>query len=157
MRKLMQHLSVGISSGTFIGLMVSFVISWRVGTGKFYPSTPAFMAQFNTELEALGWSIALWSLIGLMFSLASLIYKNDNWSILKQASIHFTCTYVGLLSLNILLNWFDYSLNEVIRFTVIFIGIYSIITFLSMLHVKLSLDKINQKLTNRRNSDESDH
>lgn len=149
MRKILQHLGVGITSGTFIGLMVSFFISLSVGEGKFYPSTPAFMNQFGTELEALGWSIILWSVIGVMFSLASLIYRKDNWSIVKQAIVHFSCTYLGLLLLNVLLNWFDYTINDVIRFTIIFISIYVSITGYSMLKVKLNVEKINQKLSKR--------
>ena len=75
MRKMLQHLGVGITIGTFIGLLVSFFISLSVGEGKFYPSTPAFMNQFSTELAALGWSIVLWSVIGIMFSFASRIIE----------------------------------------------------------------------------------
>ena len=149
MRKVIHHLSFGIFSGTFIGLMISFVISWRVGLGKYYPGTPTFMAQFDTELEALGWSIILWSVIGLMFSLASLIYEKDNWSILKQMSIHFISTYIGLLSLNLMLNWFSYTLRDWLEFTIIFIIIYATIAFISMMRVKLSLDKINEKLNKK--------
>ncbi|MEG0601386.1 MULTISPECIES: DUF3021 domain-containing protein [Vagococcus] len=158
MKKMIQHMGVGISSGTFIGLITSFIISWRVGEGKFYPSTPLFMSKFNTELEALGWSIVLWSVIGIMFSFASLIYKKDNWSILKQASIHFSCTYLGLLLLNVLLNWFEYSLTDMMRYTIIFIGIYVSMVVLSMLKVKLSVNEINKKLNDGRGRDnENNH
>ncbi len=157
MKKFIQHLSVGISSGVFIGLITSFIISWQVGEGKFYPSTPLFMSKFNTELEALGWSMVLWSVIGMMFSFASLIYKKDHWPMLKQIAIHFSCTYIGLLMLNVLLNWFDYSALELLRYTIVFICIYGTIFAVSMLKVKLSLNEINQKLDKRRDSDETSH
>ena len=146
MKQIIRHINVGISSGVFIGLMVSFLISWQVGEGKFYPSTPFFMSKFDTELEALGWSIVLWSLIGIMFSFASLIYEKNNWSIVKQAVIHFMCTYLGLLFLNVLLNWFSYTLKDVIRFTVVFIAIYLTVVMISMFKVRLSLKEINQQL-----------
>ena len=150
MKRMMQHVSVGIFTGTFIGLLTSFIISWQVGEGKYYPSTPFFMSKFDTELEALGWSIVLWSLIGIMFSVASLIYRKDNWSILKQAIIHFSCTYLGLLFLNVLLNWFDYSFIDILRYTVVFVAIYSIVVTYSMVKVKLSLNDINKKLEKKR-------
>lgn len=149
MSKMIKHLLSGIFSGTFIGLMISFVISWRVGLGEYFPGTPIFMAQFDTELEAFGWSIALWSIVGMMFSVANLIYDKDDWSILKQMSIHFISTYVGLYTLNIMLNWFEYTFKDWLNFTVIFIIIYAIIAFVSMMRVKLSLDKINEKLNKK--------
>lgn len=77
------------------------------------------MNQFSTELAALGWSIVLWSVIGIMFSFASRIYRKDNWSIIKQVAVHFSCTYLGLLLLNVLLNWFEYTVSDVIRYTII--------------------------------------
>ena len=157
MRKMLQHLGVGITIGTFIGLLVSFFISLSVGEGKFYPSTPDFMNQFSTELAALGWSIVLWSVIGIMFSFASRIYRKDNWSIVKQATVHFSCTYLGLLLLNVLLNWFDYTVSDVIRYTIIFISIYVSITVYSMLKVKLSVDEINKKLSKRGDKNDINH
>lgn len=157
MKKIAQHISVGISSGIFIGLLTSFIISWQVGEGKYYPSTPFFMSKFNTELEALGWSMVLWSVIGMLFSFASLIYKKNHWPMLKQTVIHFTCTYFGLLFLNVLLNWFDYSVEDVARYTLVFIGIYSSIFTFSMLKTKLSLNEINQKLKERGESDGSNY
>lgn len=149
MKKILSHISFGIFSGTFLGLIISFVISWQVGLGKFYPGPPEFMAKFDTELDALGCSIILWSLVGMLFSIASLIYENNEWSLLRQFIIHFVCTYIGLLSLNVLLNWFDYSIAEIIHFTIIFVIIYATIWTISMLRVKANLDKINQKLNKR--------
>lgn len=149
MKKIMSRLSFGIFSGTFIGLITSFVISWRVGYGRFYPGPPEFMAKFDTELEALGWSIILWSVVGIMFSVSSLIYENYHWSLLKQLLVHFIISYVSLLSLNVLLNWFTYSLGDLIQFTIIFVSIYFLIWTISMLQVKVKLDKINQKLNKR--------
>ena len=157
MRKILQHLGVGITTGTFIGLLVSFFISLSVGEGKFYPSTPDFMNQFSTELAALGWSIVLWSVIGIMFSFASRIYRKDNWSIIKQVAVHFSCTYLGLLLLNVLLNWFEYTVSDVIRYTIIFICIYTSIYIYSMLKVKLSVDEINKKLSKRGDKNDINH
>lgn len=157
MKKVLKHLGVGITSGTFIGLMVSFFISLRVGEGKFYPGTPEFMAKFNTEIEALGWSIVLWSGLGLMFSLANFIFHKDRWPIVKQTIIHFSCTYLGFLFFNVLLSWYDYTVEDLIRFTLIFIGIYTSIYVYSMLKVKLSVDEINKKLSKRGDKNDINH
>lgn len=157
MRKMLQHLGVGITTGTFIGLLVSFIISWNVGTGKYYPGTPEFMAKFNTEIEALGWSIVLWSGLGLMFSLANLIFRKDRWPIVKQTIIHFTCTYVGFLFFNVLLSWYDYTVEDLTRFTLIFICIYTSIYIYTMLKVKFSVDEINEKLSKRGGKNDINH
>ncbi|KAA7485225.1 DUF3021 domain-containing protein [Salmonella enterica subsp. enterica serovar Anatum] len=76
---------------------------------------------------------------------------------MKQVAVHFSCTYLGLLLLNVLLNWFEYTVSDVIRYTIIFICIYTSIYIYSMLKVKLSVDEINKKLSKRGDKNDINH
>ncbi len=149
MKKIMGHLLFGIPSGTFIGMTISLYFSWKVGLGTFYPGPPAFMAYFSNELQAITAAVVLWSVVGMMFSTSSLIFEKIDWSILKQTVLHFISTYVGLLTLNVFLNWFDYTLGDMFQFTLTFIIIYLIIWSLSMVRVKRNVNKINQQLNKK--------
>lgn len=146
MKKVIRHALFGIPSGILIGLITSLIFSWQAGYGIFYPGPPAFMSLFNNEVEALTAAIVLWSIVGSMFSISSMIFEKNEWSILKQTFLHFLCTYTGLLALNIFLNWFDYTLENVAEFTLTFFIIYAIVWSVSMIRVKRSLDEINQRL-----------
>lgn len=149
MKKMIRHVLVGILSGTFIGLIISVVISWQYDYGVFYPGPPAFMKLFNNQVDALIAAIGLWSLVGVMFAVSSLIFDKLEWSILRQTLSHFVVTYFGLMTLNVLLNWFDYTIGNILEFSVTFVIIYVIIWSVSMLRVKTSLDKINDQLNKK--------
>ena len=150
MKKVTGYMLFGIPSGILIGLITSLIFSWQAGYGIFYPGPPAFMSLFNNELEALTAALVLWSIVGMMFSISSLIFEKLEWSILKQTSLHFLCTYTGLLALNVFLNWFDYTLGNVAEFTLTFMIIYAVVWSVSMIRVKKSLDQINQRLKKER-------
>ncbi|MEG0551100.1 MAG: DUF3021 domain-containing protein [Vagococcus sp.] len=149
MRKVIGHILFGIPSGTFIGLLISVIISWQTGYGIYYPGPPAFMDSFANQIDALIAAIILWCVVGALFSVSSLIFEKLEWSILKQTVSHFIVTYLGLMALNILLNWFDYTIENVIQFTITFVVIYAIVWSVSMYRVKRSLDKINRQLNKK--------
>lgn len=149
MKKLLNYALYGIPTGVFIGLCISVYQSWKVGNGVYYPAPPAFIERYATSLGAMTSSIAIWGGIGMMFSISSLLFEKDDWSILKQTSVHFLFTYIGLLLINYLSNWFDYSVQDILNYTFIFIGMYVAIWSYSMLHTKKNLDAINQKLKKR--------
>ena len=149
MRRIINAALYGIPSGIFIGLCFSIYTSLQVGDGNYYPAPPDFMTYYSNDLEAMLSSVAIWGLIGVMFSVSSLIFEKDNWSILKQTLVHFLFTYIGVLLVNYLSSWFSYNIKDVLHFTIIFIGIYIVVWLWSMYTTLKNLEKINLKLKKR--------
>ncbi|MGO3732609.1 MAG: DUF3021 domain-containing protein [Vagococcus sp.] len=146
MKKILKRIINGIPLGVFIGLIISYVISLLLDFGIYYPAPPNFTNRFETELNALGVSIILWGLIGVMFSVASLIYERDDWSILKQTVLHFCTMYIGMISFGLLAGWFTSSLKELMVVTLIFVFIYLIIWLVSMLKARRTINSVNKQL-----------
>ncbi|ANK59500.1 DUF3021 domain-containing protein [Loigolactobacillus backii] len=139
-------LGFGITSGITIGLIMSLLFSYHYGT-SYQPSTLAFTAQFANPLTAITLSIVLWGLIGAIFSLASLVFQIETWSLTRQTIVHFFITYICFTVLAGLCRWFPVS--WLIFYMPIFVSIYVVIWSVKYLSFKHYVKQINQKLSKK--------
>ena len=91
-------------------------------------------------------SMSIWMLIGLLFSFNSLIFNATDWSITKSTFIHFICSYFPFTILAIIAGWFPLEMMSLVSYTVIFIGIYILIWFISYFKTKREIKNINEKI-----------
>ncbi|WP_076460481.1 DUF3021 domain-containing protein [Limosilactobacillus caccae] len=126
---MMKQLRNGLSfaaHGVLIGMAISIFFSYLSGTNNYYPSAPAFMAQFASPLNALVVSIVLWAVMGLLFGYGALIFERKRWSLRKQTAVNFLVYYCGFSPLAIAAGWFSLTITNFVIFTAIFIAIYAI-------------------------------
>ncbi len=149
MKRISIQALIGIILGTFIGLILSLVFSYLNGAKNYYPSSPAWTAQFSGTLSATCISVFIWSLIGIVFSVGALVFTRTDWSIAKMTIVHLTISYFGFLPLAILSGWFPLNIGRIIGFTGTFLVVYAIVFSINMLIAKNEVKSINRKLKNQ--------
>lgn len=142
--KVFKNLINGTILGITLGLLISLFFSYIFNTNYLVPSSPRFVMQFSTPLNAIAFSIVLWGFMGLLFSLANYIFYLDRLSITKQTIYHFIVTYFGYTSLAIMAGWFPKTMIWLSVYTIIFILIYCLIWIISMREAKKLTDSINK-------------
>lgn len=143
MKKIVNAIRGGIPLGITIGFVISLFFSSLYQTNNYSPSTPSFMAQFPSPLTATIVSGLLWALIGVVFSLTSLLFQVDSWSITRQTVSHFLLSYLGFTPLAIICGWFPTSISWLALFTLIYLVIYTIIWFISMAVARAEVRRLN--------------
>lgn len=146
MKKIVQELIAALTIGITIGVILSVIFSGIFGGGDYLPSTPRFMAQFETSLEAMITSIVLWALMGIVFYFAAKIFKQEQWGLFKMSVTHYLATLVFFFPLAYLAGWFPHDLKASIVFLVIYTCIYLVIYLINFISAWLEIKRINQKV-----------
>lgn len=146
MKRTIKFCLQGAQLGIIIGLFWSLVFNYMYNSSAYYTSSPVFYEKFNRPLNAVLVSIVLWGAMGLVFSLGSIVFTFDSWSLLKRTVINFVIYYCGFTPLAILAGWFPLNAYWLIMFTLIFIGIYIIIWGFNAINMRKQITEINQSI-----------
>ncbi|KRM95174.1 integral membrane protein [Liquorilactobacillus aquaticus DSM 21051] len=144
--KLLKLAFHGIPVGIALGLLISLFFSYAYGLEDYVPSAPQFTEMFSRPLNAVAISIILWGLMGILFSISSLIFEKEGWSITRQTITHFFVTFCGFTPLAVLCGWFPLQWGVLVSFTIIFVIIYVVIWSINMASGRRDVEKINKKL-----------
>lgn len=131
----------GITYGVTVGMILSLIFSYLAGSSSYYPSTPAFVAEFNNNLTATLISVLLWMVIGLFSAYSSIIFELENISLLIKTVIHFCLVYAIVLAVGIYLKWFTTLV------TISFVVVYTAIWVITWLTIKNDIKRINKQIT----------
>lgn len=145
-REIFKRILSGVVIGTFIGLSMAIIFSYLSNTGEFYPAPLRFVDKFSNILNATTMAVVLWSLIGIIFSVSSMVFEYTDWSITKMTVVHFCIIYLGFTPLAIICGWFPPRLISIIFFTIIFIFIYIIMWMVFMKKAKEDVNNINKHI-----------
>lgn len=146
MKRVTDNAVSGIVGGVFIGFMLSLMFSYLNGSTAYSPSSLEFVNHFSGTLTATMASTVLWGLIGLITAVSSLIFTTTDWSIVKMTLVHFSLTYFICLPLAFLAGWFSMNLGSIMTFTVMWVILYGISYFTSMIAARKEVASMNQKL-----------
>ncbi|NTP82005.1 DUF3021 domain-containing protein [Enterococcus faecium] len=136
----------GFKTGVFIGLMFSIFFSFVYSGEAFYPMPPSFVEKFSSELTAFLISVFLWGLIGVIFTMTNYIFTSTDWSITRMTISHAAISYILFLPIALYLNWINFSVTNILSFTMIYLIIYTFFWVISMIRVKKEVDKINKHI-----------
>lgn len=136
----------GFKTGVFIGLMFSIFFSFVYSGEAFYPMSPSFVEKFSSELTAFLISVFLWGLIGVIFTMTNYIFTSTDWSITRMTISHAVISYILFLPIALYLNWINFSVTNILSFTMIYLIIYTFFWVISMIRVKKEVDKINKHI-----------
>jgi len=67
--------------------MITICVSLYIGDGYFHPVAPEFIDTMGGELSAVIFQTLLCGIMGTGYSMASIIWDIDSWSIAKQGGI----------------------------------------------------------------------
>lgn len=138
---------LGAPIGLAISTIITVVISITVGDGKFYPVVPELVSDCGTELNAVVVQCICSLIYGAAWAGASLIWEEDNWSLLRQTITHLIVCSVATFPIAYLMRWMSHSTLGIAVYFGIFIGIYAIIWISQYTSIKKRLDQINKGIS----------
>ncbi len=136
----------GALAGVFITVIISIVISFLIGDGGYYPVSPQLEATLGSTFRAVVVQTVTAAFYGAVWGGASLIWKRERWSLLRQTVTHLCLMLIVTLPVAWGLGWMGRSLAEASVYAGIFLAIYAIIWGSSFLAMHRHIKEINRKL-----------
>ena len=150
MRRILNRFFFGMPFGITYGLLITLGYSYGRGNIIYHPAEARFAEHFSSNLNVLLVSIILWALIGSLFSVTTMLFEIETWSLARQTLTHFALTVSGFMILAYLAGWYPLDLISIASEIFVFIIIYFVIWGSSMLRAKRNVDAINRKINKRR-------
>lgn len=139
-----------IISGAPIGLLISYlitiVISLIIGDGNYHGVVPSLVEATGGELKAVIVQTLASMVYGAVWGGASVVFKRDDWSILRQTFTHFIIASLITLPIAYFMHWMRHSLMGFVQYFGIFIVAYAIIWAILYFATKRNVDQINAKV-----------
>ncbi|WP_056938558.1 DUF3021 domain-containing protein, partial [Paucilactobacillus suebicus] len=155
-KKITTRSLIGAPIGIAIGLTMALIFSYAFGNTRFYPSTPRFVDQFANPINAVTISAIIWALMGVVFSVSSIVFEMEKWSILRQTTVNFIITYIGFTVLALICQWFPLNAAWLTIYTVIYIVVYFFIWFGQLMAARSIVRRINAKIKSGSSSRSTD-
>jgi|SRR3712207_1194544 len=147
-KNIIQRGLVGFPIGITIGAIITICISLYIGDGYFHPVVPEFIDTIGGELNAVIFQTALCGIMGTGYSMASIIWEIDSWSIAKQGGIYFLVACLIMFPIAYFTNWMEHSLLGVLAYSLIFVLIFIFVWLIQYFIWKIRVDRINEVIYN---------
>lgn len=145
-KKLILRCILGAPLGYAICMMITILISLVVGDGNYYPVVPQMIDDFGSEINAVIVQMLLSFLYGAAWAGASLIWKKENWSLLRQTVTHLIICSGLTFPIAYVCYWMQHSLLSIISYFAIFFVIYLSIWISQFIAIKVKISKMNEKI-----------
>lgn len=145
-KKIFLRFLFGIPVGITIGTIIGIVFSVFFGEGFYQPCTPTLLQSFNSQLSAFIFQTILCGIIGGIYSASSVIWKKEEWSLMRQTLAYFLINSCSMILIAYVLGWMDRSFAGFLSYMIIFVIIFVVIWIVFYLSFKISIDKINKKI-----------
>lgn len=145
-KKILIRAFLGALIGIVISYLITIVISVIIGDGIFYPCVPSFTERYGNEVTAVIVQTILSTFLGGGFSMASLIWEMDDWSLLKQTGVYFAIITILMMTVAYICEWMEHSLRGVLAYFGIFFAIFVVIWVIRYMSWKIRISKIKEKL-----------
>lgn len=132
------------SRGSLIGMVICLIFNFAYHTDNFYIGSSELMIQYGTNLSILIMLIFS-GMISLVASLSSIIYENENRTLLQNTVIHYVLQQIILVLFSLFFN----LKNGYFVLLLISTIIYAIIWFLIYFSTKKKIKTMNEKLKKR--------
>jgi len=138
---------LGFPIGIAIGQVISRIMSLIFAEGYFSPVVPVLIDETGSEIGAVILQTILCGTLSATFSGTSVIFQNDNWSIVKQTLIHFSVTTPVFLIIAYVLHWMQRSFFGLAMYFVTVVIIYIFMFLINYIFWRHKIKSINKKLT----------
>lgn len=145
-KKLVFRCLLGAPIGFAVSMMITILISLIVGDGNYYPVVPEMVEDFGSEINAVIVQMLLSFLYGAAWAGASLIWKKENWSLLRQTITHLVICSGLTFPVAYVCHWMAHNIISVICYFAIFFGIYIAIWVSQYIAMKVKISKMNEKI-----------
>ena len=131
---------LGFPIGITIGYLITVFISLKWGNGYYISCVPKLISIMGNEINAVILQTILCGLLGIGFAASSIIWKIENWSIVKQTAIYFSIVSLIMLPIAYFTYWMEHSISGFLQYFGIFVLIFIIVWI-----IQFSIGKRNIK------------
>lgn len=147
-KNIIQRGLLGFPLGIAIGFAITIFISLGIGDGLFYPVTPELEDVMGNELNAVILQTVLCGIIGTGFSIASVVWEIDSWSLAKQSGIYFAVACAVMFPISYIANWMPHSIAGILVYVGIFVAIFIFVWLIQYFVWKSKIKKMNDEVKN---------
>ena len=152
-KKIFYRALIGFPTGISIGNLIMILISLGWANGYYSPCVPDLITAMGNEINAVIIQTVLCGLLGSGFSVSSVIWEIEDWSIVKQTGIYFLIISVIMLPIAYFMYWMEHSVTGFLSYFGIFILIFAVIWIVQFIIGKKNIKRMNEKLSETRNTD----
>lgn len=149
-KKILLRIFGGFPVGITIGYLISIIISLIHGHGKYLAVNELLINSWGSEIAAVLVQALACGILGAVGASASLIWENNNMSLLKRSVIYFIILTAAMLPIAWLMHWVEFNVKSTIIYLAVYCGIFCIIWLIQYCLILFEVKKINQKLTNKQ-------
>lgn len=147
LRKALFRGLLGIPIGVFISSTITLLISlFFLEEGVYHPVVPEFAKATGNQVTAVLLQYLLSGLMGFGYGSGSAVFEVENWSITKQAVIHFFIVTIVTFPIAFLCYWMEHTLWGVVSYILLFFAIYFIIWLIQMYFLRQKVEGINNSI-----------
>ena len=125
--KLLKRCLIGAPLGLAISTMITIAISLIIGDGRFYAVVPDLITDCGSEINAVLLQAVCSLLYGAAWAGASLIWEQEQWSLLRQSVTHLVICSLATFPIAYLMHWIKHSVFGGVLYFGIFFVIYLVI------------------------------
>ena len=151
-KKVLLSCLIGAPIGLALSTAITIAISLTVADGRFYPVVPQLIDDCGSEINAVLLQSVCSLLYGAAWGGASMIWKQESWSFLRQTVTHLIICSFSTFPIAYLMHWMQHSLFGILSYFGIFFGVYLIIWLSSYFFMKKRIAQMNNKLNKQRES-----
>ncbi len=146
-RKMWRLVGLGFILGIAGGHLLTVIISLCIGDGVFHPVVPAMSQAMGGQAVAALVQTMLLGLLGSVQAVGSMIWRQDQWSLLKQTALHLLLVTLATLGIAYVCYWMEHSwAGGFLKYLGIFLAGYAIIWVSIVLSLKQKVARINEQL-----------
>lgn len=153
-KKILKRSISGFSIGLSIGYVITIIISLIWANGYYSPCVPELTVIMGSEINAVLLQALLCGILGMGFSLASLIWEIESWGIVKQTGIYFLIVSVIMMPIAYITYWMEHSFAGIISYFGVFVLIFAVIWIIQYCRAKHNVKKLNMVLVKKRNENQ---
>lgn len=145
-KQLIQLALFGFPIGVTIGYAITLVISIIIGNGLYYPVNTEFITTAGGELNAVLIQTLLSGIVGSAFSMGSLVWDIDSWSLAKQTGVYFAIACVALFPISYYANWMPHSVPGAIFYVGMFVLVFVLVWIAQYMSYKKQIAEVNARI-----------
>lgn len=142
----------GFPIGITIGYLITIFISLIWADGYYSPCVPELITVMGNEINAVLLQALLCGLLGVGFSVSSVIWEMDNWSIVVQTGVYFAITSVIMMPIAYFTYWMEHSLKGFLSYFGIFVLIFVIVWIVQYMIGRRIVKNLNTNLHKTKGS-----
>lgn len=145
-KKILSCCLLGAPAGLTLQMLFWLWASWLRGDGQLHFVSGHLILMYGTELNAVTAQCVCSMLLGMLWASASLIFRDTDWSLLKQTVIHFLVCTVPSLGLAYGMHWMPRSLDGLLQYLRLFGSLYVVNWIAQYLSICKRIKQFNAQL-----------